>query len=308
MTDKMIPKPKLKILGKRCSRCQEYKDINEFSQHNSSSDGFSTLCKACVDNHLGKRCSKCQEYKDINEFSRYGRSKDGFSPLCEDCANKYFGKYFSRESSRRYRNSSKRYRNSSKRCGKCREWKPAEDFHKNGSNGDGLERCCKACRKEELTTYYRTKKGLATKIYYQQKASSKRRGHTPPEYSKRELREWIFSQSKFDKLYVAWVKSGYETDLRPSVDRLEEDTGYRFDNIQLVTWFINQEIFRMKRMYGLTTKSIKAVNQYDRDGRLIITYYSIEEAARETGIHRGSIGTCCNGKQKTAGGFRWSFV
>ena len=31
------------------------------------------------------------------------------------------------------------------------------------------------------------------------------------------------------------------------------------------------------------------------------------EASNETGISRDSIGCCCNGKSKTAGGYIWKF-
>ena len=39
-----------------------------------------------------------------------------------------------------------------------------------------------------------------------------------------------------------------------------------------------------------------------------IVYPSCIEAERQTGIHNGNISSCCNGKLKRAGGFRWEFV
>ena len=39
-----------------------------------------------------------------------------------------------------------------------------------------------------------------------------------------------------------------------------------------------------------------------------IIYSSISEAELKTGIRRTSIGHCCNGKQKTAGGYHWKYV
>lgn len=39
-----------------------------------------------------------------------------------------------------------------------------------------------------------------------------------------------------------------------------------------------------------------------------IIYSSIREASKQTGVCRSSISKCCNGKGKTAGGFRWEFV
>ena len=37
-------------------------------------------------------------------------------------------------------------------------------------------------------------------------------------------------------------------------------------------------------------------------------YPSAHEASRQTGIIRQSISACCNGKQKTAGGYHWKFL
>ena len=39
-----------------------------------------------------------------------------------------------------------------------------------------------------------------------------------------------------------------------------------------------------------------------------IIYPSTHEAGRQTGINQSHISHCCNGKRKTAGGFRWQFV
>ena len=39
-----------------------------------------------------------------------------------------------------------------------------------------------------------------------------------------------------------------------------------------------------------------------------IVYSSTKEAERQTGIHNGSIGHCCRGEYKTAGGFHWAYV
>jgi hypothetical protein len=44
------------------------------------------------------------------------------------------------------------------------------------------------------------------------------------------------SIKNFKVLYKNWVKSGYEKNFRPSVDRLDSTKGYSFDNIRLVTW------------------------------------------------------------------------
>lgn len=49
------------------------------------------------------------------------------------------------------------------------------------------------------------------------------------------------------------------------------------------------------------------VNQYDLNMNFIKTWNSAREVKRELGIDNSSIGRCCNGTQKTAGGFIWRY-
>ena len=54
-------------------------------------------------------------------------------------------------------------------------------------------------------------------------------------------------------------------------------------------------------------KRNKIIVQYDSDGNIIKEYESQNQASRETNISQSDISSCCNGKQKTAGGFTWKF-
>ena len=55
-------------------------------------------------------------------------------------------------------------------------------------------------------------------------------------------------------------------------------------------------------------KSCRPVKQIDRiNGNVINVFYSIGEANRCTGIQRSDIGSCCNGKLSSAGGYRWEY-
>lgn len=47
------------------------------------------------------------------------------------------------------------------------------------------------------------------------------------------------------------------------------------------------------------------VKQFDKEGNLIACFDSINEAARLTKTHKGSLSNCLNGKQPTAGGYIW---
>lgn len=52
----------------------------------------------------------------------------------------------------------------------------------------------------------------------------------------------------------------------------------------------------------------KAVNQYDKNGKYIMTYPSIGVAAKATGGVHSHIGECCRGKIKSYKGYIWRYV
>ena len=89
--------------------------------------------------------------------------------------------------------------------------------------------------------YSKTEKGVINKIFFQQLRSSKKRGHEPPEYSRKEFYEWVVSNDKWNKLFNEWKNNNFETMKKPSVDRLDDKKGYCFKNIRLVTWKENLE-------------------------------------------------------------------
>lgn len=51
----------------------------------------------------------------------------------------------------------------------------------------------------------------------------------------------------------------------------------------------------------------KRVYQYTKDGSFVRSYPSQMEAERQTGYDDGYISNCCNGKRKSAYGYRWSY-
>lgn len=51
----------------------------------------------------------------------------------------------------------------------------------------------------------------------------------------------------------------------------------------------------------------KTVYQYTLDGEFVAEYPSVSEAARQLDCDMGCICHCCNGRQKTAYGYKWSY-
>lgn len=64
-----------------------------------------------------------------------------------------------------------------------------------------------------------------------------------------------------------------------------------------------------KLMSEKQNKNKKSVCMIDKDSNSIIhTFESIRKAALETGIAHQHISSCCHGKSKTAGGYKWCFI
>lgn len=148
--------------------------------------------------------------------------------------------------------------------------------------------------------YLRSFKGVLTAIYHSQKSSSKVRGHAPPAYSKSELGEWLTAQPMLTTLWGAWENSGYLSEFKPSVDRLDDTKGYSFSNIRLVTWAVNEA-----KGHLLHDKK-QAVTQSTLCGKYIAEHASILEAANSIGKPTRNIRKCVKGERNKAYGFTWN--
>jgi hypothetical protein len=88
---------------------------------------------------------------------------------------------------------------------------------------------------ERQKRYRRTKKGLLSRIYHDQKRNSKNRDIVGPDYTLKEFRKKYEKDPVFINRYEIWVQHDYLQSLRPSFDRIDCFKGYTFDNLQIVT-------------------------------------------------------------------------
>ena len=130
--------------------------------------------------------------------------------------------------------------NTAKQCNSCKTIKDVSEYTKKTMGKDGYKRICKTCSCIAINKWRKSKGGIISNIFNHQKEASKRRGHKPPEYTQRELGQWLLAQSLFHRLYDKWVHSGYARNIIPSVDRKDDDIGYCMSNIQLMTFVENQ--------------------------------------------------------------------
>lgn len=148
----------------------------------------------------------------------------------------------------------------------------------------------------------RSLRGLICQRYARQKKSSNKREHDKPAYTIEELVSWCFKQDLYFKLFDNWVYSDYDTNLSPSIDRIDSNLPYTLDNIQLMTWQENKH----KGYEEAKVNSGFRVAQYDLDANFIQEFISAREASRCTKIHH--ISAVCAGTRKTAGGFKWRYL
>lgn len=92
----------------------------------------------------------------------------------------------------------------------------------------------------------------------------------------------------------------------PTVDHINR---IRTDNrIENLRWADGKLQYNNSSIKDRVKESVsKPVLQYTLDMGFITEYPSAAEAERQTKIHNTSIGECCRGKRKTAGGFKWSY-
>ena len=197
--------------------------------------------------------------------------------------------------------------NPTKTCSICREQKPRTEFYPHGTkNGrPRISHRCKPCDNARKRKRVKRKAGILTAIYSQQKINSNIRRHHQPEYSYQELKEWALKQEVFHRLYDEWVKSGRPEMKIPSIDRLDDSKGYSFSNIRIVTWEVNLKKAAQDVVNGVRTQTCVPTTQLTLDGAIIKRFHSRRQAQRETGINVKEISRCANGKQHTAGGFKW---
>ena len=154
----------------------------------------------------------------------------------------------------------------------------------------------------------RTKRGSIVGIINKQRKSSKTRGHPEPAYTNQELIDWCMNQDVFHVLHAAWIESDYDIWLKPSIDRLEDNLGYTFDNIKIVTWKENNDKSHRDTRSGKLRNQLKPIAQYSLDGTHIADHISASEAARTIKFYQANISKACNKQAKTAGGFLWKYI
>ena len=91
----------------------------------------------------------------------------------------------------------------------------------------------------------------------------------------------------------------------------EVKTDNRLENLNLMTPKENVNYGTRNERAGKVLKNrkdqSKIVLQFTLESILVKEYPSVMQAARDNGFNQGNIFACCNGRQKTAYGYKWRY-
>lgn len=100
-----------------------------------------------------------------------------------------------------------------------------------------------------------------------------------------------------DDLKDIWVRDNADSMDKPSIDRIDNDGHYTYDNCRFIEHRENS-----------CRSSRKKIVQLSLNGERINTFNSIREAARSLDCRNGNIVNCLKGRYKKAYGFKWEYA
>ena len=147
---------------KRCTLCNEEKDISIFVKNKGKPDGYASWCKPCTNKYYAdkreerqknppevtvteKKCTQCEQIKPLDDFSINIMQKHGRNSWCKKCVSKYGQDIKQRNIENPPARDIKE-----KFCSSCQKTLSIENFSISNLNADGFCVRCKSCNSEYL--------------------------------------------------------------------------------------------------------------------------------------------------------------
>lgn len=145
--------------------------------------------------------------------------------------------------------------------------------------------------------YRQTKKGVLTNMFNHMKIR-----HSIS-FSLKQYQDRFMEDRKFNKLYKEWVKSKYNKQYKPSLDRIDNKKEYTVENTQMLSWAENR--FKQSATDGKKGRKPPVV-QIQGD-KIIKIFKSQRHCVKELGISQGNLSSVLNGKRDTVNGYRFIY-
>ncbi len=138
---------------------------------------------------------------------------------------------------------------------------------------------CLSCR-NTLSSFTKEQATIIKRLNSHCRYNARKRNMQLPFWSSSaELGQWLKTQPRWPILWEAYEQSGYDPNLAPSIDRLDNSKSYTEENIELVTWEENN-----RRGHEYTKECLNkygAVSVYYTTGEYIDTFVSISDAENQ---------------------------
>lgn len=202
-------------------------DILHFARRTSQPDGFDVSCKLCQRRYYRENRDKLLVVRRDYERRLYAAQKRNLNI----------------QDARRY-TMTRKAKGPKKTCTKCKVAWPAvsANFRADKKNTDGLYSWCRRCHTETDRSRMRTLRGTLMERYkgMRRRVEGRDKTHVAGSrgkalVSRDEFIAWGLAHPEYLRLHAAWVASGYARHMGPSIDRIDPDKGYTFDNMQWLT-------------------------------------------------------------------------
>lgn len=122
-------------------------------------------------------------------------------------------------------------------------------------------------------------------------------------FTLKDFQNRFLEDRRFLRLFGEWEKNGYNLQLKPSLDRIDNKGIYSIENTQMLTWAENR--FKQSKLDGKRGRK-PAVLQI-LGNKVIRRFNSQRDAVRELGINQGNLSSVLTGKRKTTAGYKFIY-